>query len=122
MRSPYQGLSRSRSQAPRNRARTGVRLARQKPRMTLSDVEDNRPGLEEGEIAFFISRNLPKRMKPEMEGLLHLAERNKADVVRLPHFFKRPANAHITRQSPAAIGRVQKAVIVGVIGTLRLIA
>src|SRR5918993_2420337 len=44
-------------------------------------------------------------MKRTMRGLLHLTERNKTNVVRLAHFFKRPANAHITRQSPAAIRR-----------------
>ena len=53
-----------------------------------------------------------------MRGLLHFTERNKTNIVRLAHFFKRPANAHVTRQSPAAIGRPFKAVMVGVIGTL----
>ena len=40
-----------------------------------------------------------------MRGFLHLTERNKTNVVRLAHLFERPANAHVTRQSPAAIGR-----------------
>src|SRR3954447_3061991 len=44
-------------------------------------------------------------MKRTARGLLHLTERHKTHVVRLAHFFKRPANAHVTRQSPAAIGR-----------------
>src|SRR5258708_21233492 len=44
-------------------------------------------------------------MKRQMRGFLHRAERNKANLVRLAHFLKRPANARITRQSLPAIGR-----------------
>src|SRR4030095_1856832 len=44
-------------------------------------------------------------MKLAMRGFLHLTEREKSNVVRLAHFFKCPANAHVTRQSSAAIGR-----------------
>jgi hypothetical protein len=40
-----------------------------------------------------------------MRGFLHGVERNKANFVRLAHFFKRPANARITRQYLAAIRR-----------------
>src|SRR4028119_1985177 len=43
-------------------------------------------------------------MKRPMRGSLHLTERNKTNV-RLAHLFERPANGHVTRQSPAAIGR-----------------
>ena len=39
-----------------------------------------------------------------MRGFLHRNERNKADLIGLAHFFKRPANARIARQSLAAIG------------------
>src|ERR1700716_4581402 len=76
--------------------------------MALRDMEHDCPRLEQGEIAFFIGRNLPERMKRTMRGFLHLAERNKTNVVRLAHFFKRPANAHVTRQSLAAVGRAFK--------------
>src|SRR5207302_7847450 len=61
--------------------------------------------LEQAEIAFFVGRNLPERMKRQMCGFLHRPERNKTNLVRLAHFFQRPANARITRQSLAAIGR-----------------
>ena len=73
--------------------------------MALCDMEHDRPRLEQGKIAFFIGRNLPERMKRSMRGFLHRTERNKTNLVRLAHFFKRPANAHVTRQSLAAIGR-----------------
>ena len=66
--------------------------------MTLGDMEHDRAGLEQGEIAFFIGWNLPERMKREMGGFLHRGERNKANVVGLAHFFERPANAHVARQ------------------------
>ncbi len=67
--------------------------------MALRDMEHDRARLEQGEIAFFIGRNLPERMKRKMRGFLHLTERNKTNIVRLAHFFKRPANAHVARQS-----------------------
>src|SRR5258705_2339082 len=73
--------------------------------MALRDVKYDRARLEEGEIAVFVGRNLPERMKPAVRGFLHLTERNKAHIVRLAHFFERPANAHVTRQSLATIGR-----------------
>src|SRR3546814_9030138 len=73
--------------------------------MALRDMENDRPRLEQGEITFFIGRNLPERMQRTMRGFLHFRERKKSNVVRLAHFFERPANAHVTRQSLAAIGR-----------------
>src|SRR5580698_218313 len=44
-------------------------------------------------------------MKRSMRGFLHRSERNQTNLVRLAHFLKRPANARIARQSPAAIRR-----------------
>src|ERR1700677_1227248 len=73
--------------------------------MALRDMEHDRPRLEQGEIAFFIGRDLPERMKRPMRWFLHLSERNKTNVVWLAHFFKRPASAHVAREPPAAIGR-----------------
>src|SRR6476660_7345279 len=73
--------------------------------MALRYMKYDRPRLEEGEIAFFVGWNLTERMKRTMRGFLHLTERKKSNVIRLAHFFERPANAHIARQSLAAIGR-----------------
>src|SRR5262245_65094749 len=73
--------------------------------MALGDMEDDRACLEQGEIAFLIGWNLAERMKAQMRGFLHRTERNKTNLIGLAHFFKRPANARITRQSLAAIGR-----------------
>ena len=39
--------------------------------MALGDMEHDCPGLEQREIAFFVGRNLPERMKRQMGGLLH---------------------------------------------------
>jgi hypothetical protein len=72
--------------------------------MALRDMEHDRHRLEQAEIAFFVGRNLPERMKRQMCGFLHLSEGNQTNCERLAHFFQRPANAHITRQSLAAIG------------------
>ena len=66
-----------------NRARPGIGLNRQQARMALRDVEHDRPGLEQAEIAFFIGRYLPERMQRQMGGLLHRLERNRAHLVRL---------------------------------------
>jgi hypothetical protein len=76
--------------------------------MAIGDVEYDCPCLEQGEVVFLIGRNLAERMKRQMRGFLHRSERHKANLVRLPHFFKRPAHARITRQSLAAIGRAFK--------------
>jgi len=38
-----------------------------------------------------------------MRGFLHRTERNKANFIGLAHFFKRPADARITRQSFAVV-------------------
>src|SRR5205085_11880512 len=73
--------------------------------MALGDMEDDRPCLEQGEIALLIRRNLTERMKRKMGGFLHRAKRNKANLVGLPHLLKCPANARIACQPLAAIGR-----------------
>ena len=93
-----------RGKHPRDRARPGIRIVWQQPRMALRDMENDRPRLEEGEIAFFIGRNLPERMKHAMRGFFHLTERKKTNLVRLAHFFKRPANPCIPREPLATIG------------------
>ena len=67
-------------------------------------MEDDRPRLEQGEIAFLVGRNLAERMKRQVRGFLHRTKRNEANLVGLADFFERPANARITRQSLAAIG------------------
>jgi hypothetical protein len=55
--------------------------------MALRDMENDRPRLEQAEIAFLVGRNLPERMKRQMCGFLHRPERNKTNLVRLAHFF-----------------------------------
>ena len=77
---------------------------RQEARMALRDVQHDRPGLEQREIAFLIGRDLAERMQRAMRRLLHRAERHKANLVGLADFFKRPAHTRVTRQSPAAVG------------------
>ena len=93
-----------RGKHPCDRARPGIRIVWQQARMALGDMEDDRPCLEQGEIAFLVGRNLAERMKRQMRGFLHRTKRNKANLVGLAHFLKRPANARIARQPPAAIG------------------
>src|SRR5258708_6031626 len=73
--------------------------------MALRDMEHDCPRFEQCEIAFFIGWHLRERMERTMRGFLHLSERKKTNLVRLAYFFKRPANAHVTRQSLAPIGR-----------------
>ena len=38
-----------------------------------------------------------------MRWFLHVGERDEANLVKLAHFFERPANARVARESPAAI-------------------
>ena len=72
--------------------------------MALGDMEHDGAGLEEGEIIFLVGRDLAERMNRPVRGFLHRAKRNETNLVGLAHLFKRPANAHVTRQSLAAIG------------------
>src|SRR5262245_44134482 len=93
-----------RGKHPSDRARPGIGVIRQKARMALGDMEDDRPSLEQREIAFLISRDLTEWMKRQMRAFLHRTKRHKANLVGLAHLLERPANARITRQSPAAVG------------------
>ena len=72
---------------------------RQQARIALADMEDDRPRLEQGEIAFLIGRNLAERMKRQMREFLHRPKRNEAHLIGLAHFLKRPAN-RVSRASP----------------------
>ncbi len=98
----------SAAEHPRDCTRASIRVFRQQARVALGDVEHDRTGFEEREITFFVRGYLAERMQREMCGLLHLGERNETNVVGLAHFFERPANAHVARESPAAIGRLRK--------------
>jgi hypothetical protein len=67
-------------------------------------MEHDCPRLEQGEIAFFIGRNLPERVKRDMGEFLHRFKRKKTNFIRLANLFERPANAHVPRQTYAAVG------------------
>jgi len=69
-----------RGKHPCDRARPGIRIVWQQTRMVLRDMENDRPRLEQDEIAFFIGRNLPERMTCTMRGFLHRTERKKTNV------------------------------------------
>src|SRR5207344_669148 len=92
-----------RSEHPPDRARPRIGVIGEKARISFAYMEHDGPSLEQGEIAFLIGRNLPKRMKRKMRRFFHRTERNKANFVGLPHFLQRPAHARIARQSLAAI-------------------
>lgn len=73
--------------------------------MALRDVEHDRSRLEQAEIAFLIGRNLAERIDRQMRELPHRAEREETNIVWLADFLERPANAHVARLPPAAVGR-----------------
>ncbi len=52
-----------RGEHPGDRPRPRVGIVREQTLMVLGDVEDDRARLEQGEIAFLIGRDQPKRMK-----------------------------------------------------------
>src|SRR5947199_98349 len=85
----------------------------------LREMQHTRSGSEERRIAFLIGWNLSERMKRQMRGFLHVFEHQKTNVVSLAHFFERPTNAHVPRQSPATIGRLLKGGDGGVHRSLR---
>src|SRR5881227_3391832 len=88
-----------RGKHPGDGPRPRIGIVREQAGMVLGDVEDDRACLEQGKIAFLIGRNQAERMKAQMRGFLLRAERNKANLVGLAHFFKRPANARIACQA-----------------------
>ncbi|MGY4326085.1 hypothetical protein ACVWWG_000499 [Bradyrhizobium sp. LB7.2] len=94
-----------RGKHPRDHAGSGVRIVRQQPGMALRDMEHDRAGFEQSEIAILEGRDLRERMQREMCGLLHVLERDQTDVVGLTHLLERPAHPHVARLSPAAVGR-----------------
>lgn len=72
-----------RGKHPCDRAPAGIRIVRQQAGMALRNVEHDGPGLEQGEVAFFVGRNLPEGMRGQVRRFLHLTERKKANVVSL---------------------------------------
>ena len=64
----------------RDSARPRIGVKRQPASMPLGDVQDDRPCLEQDEIAFLIGRNLAERMKRQVRGLLQCTERNKTNL------------------------------------------
>ena len=94
-----------RGEHPGDGPRPRIGIVREQARMVLGDVEDDRAGLEQGEVAFLIGRDQAERMKAQMRGLRLRPERDEANLVGLAHLFKRPANAHIAREAHATIGR-----------------
>jgi hypothetical protein len=93
-----------RGKHPCDRARPRIGIVRQQAGMAPGDMEHDRACLEQHEITFLEGWDLAERMKRQMRGLFHRGERNRANLVALSHFFKRPANPRIARQSLAAIG------------------
>ncbi|TWI04265.1 hypothetical protein IQ17_03589 [Bradyrhizobium daqingense] len=74
--------------------------------MTLGDMEHDRAGFEQREIAVLIGRDLPKRMQREVRRRLHRGEGEKANVIGLADLLQRPANPHVARLPAAAVGGV----------------
>src|SRR5207247_5967581 len=75
-----------RGKHPRDRTRPGIGTLWQQACMALGDMEHDRSCLEQGEIAFLISRNLAERMKRQMSALLHRTKGNQPNLVTLAHF------------------------------------
>ena len=89
---------------PAYRPRPRIRLFGQQAGMVLGYMEDDGTGFEQNEIALFIGRNLPERLKREMLRFLHRLEREKAHIIWLAHLFQRPTNAHVAGEALAAVG------------------
>ena len=76
--------------------------------VAVGNVEQDRACFEEGDLAFFIGRDLTEGIEGEMSRLLHLGAGQEADFIRPADFLQRPANSHVTGQPLTAIGRVCK--------------
>ena len=71
----------------------------------IGDVEDDRSGFEQDEIALFIGRDLAERMAGEVRWLLHCGKGQQADLVGLPHLLERPAYPRVAGKALSPIGR-----------------
>ncbi len=97
-----------RGEDPGDRPRPCAGVIGQQARVMLGNVEDDRAGLEQGEIALFVGGNLAERMQGQMRRFLHRAERHQTNLVGQARFLQRPAHARIAGQSLAAVGRAFK--------------
>lgn len=89
---------------PRNRARPGLGIRRQKTRVVLGDVKHDRTRFKKNEVALMIRRNLMKGLKPGIALRLHIFEGDEPHVVRLPDLLEGPAHPHISGKPSASIG------------------
>ena len=80
---------------PGDRPGPGVGVVRQQSGMALGDVQDDRAGLEQGQVALFVGRDLPERLERQMRWLLHLDERQQPHVIGQADFLERPANGKV---------------------------
>lgn len=72
--------------------------------MTLSEVEHDGTGFEQGEIAFLVAWDLAERLNLAVAGFLQLLKGKKPNVVRLADLLKRLAHAQIARLTRALVG------------------
>ena len=108
-----------RGEHPGDRARPGVRVVRQQARMALGDVEHDRPGLEEGEIAVLVGRDLAEGVQRQVRGLLHLARRRRGGRRRAGPPPRAPSGRACRAPGPCRDrASVAKAVMVGGMGRL----
>jgi len=70
----------------------------------FGQVQDDRAGFKQPQIAFLIGGNLAERVPRTMRGFLHLGERQQLHVVGDAQFLQRPAHAHVAGQALAAVG------------------
>ena len=85
-----------------------IHIPRQQAGIALRDVENDRAGFEQYEVALLIGRDLSEWLKCQMRRFPHRLEGEKANIVGQPRFLQRPADAHVAGQTLAAIGRAFK--------------
>ena len=71
--------------------------------MPITDVQDDRPGFEEGEAIFFISQYLSEGLRREVAGLLHFLKGEESDLIGHTCLFESPSDPHVACQPHAAI-------------------
>src|SRR5439155_13436260 len=88
-----------RCEHPLHRLRPPARIGGHKRRALLTEVQQNRPALEDGDVPVREPRHLSERLLSEMHGLAPL-ERGRRHAISKPRLLQRPAYAEVAHKAP----------------------
>jgi hypothetical protein len=88
---------------PRNGLGATCRVIWKQAGITLPDVQNDRAGLEQFDLAVLPGRNLAERTETPMLRRFEIGEGQQTDIIGLSDLFQRPPDTEVARQGPAAV-------------------